>query len=215
MPGQAQRQALIEIAGDARGLGRRGHVRMQLLIGQRPAIEQATDLAQELTGAFLIRRRWRCGLARHQHVTMILIDDLRGDGSPHRVVLLHARGRDADLTRTDGKQAIDTHVRLEASAEIDVAAEHVLNDVAILLGRQPARDRRAGGDLVIVGTCGQKRRARRPPQATTAPTAIERGFPIIVPLIDASPAASSTRPASRTRARPRCNKSPRSIRSGR
>ena len=86
---------------------------------------------------------------------MFLVQDLRGDLPPHQIILLHARWRDRRLARSCRQETALAHVRLQAPAEIDVAAEGIGNDVLILGGRKTARHGGCGlGRRRVPAQCG-------------------------------------------------------------
>jgi hypothetical protein len=143
--GEAQPDAVIEIAGLGRRGVRGGDLGVQLVLGQRAAIEQLADLGQESLGAGIVGRHGGGGLARDQERAVLLVNHLRGDAARHAVILLETGRGHADLGCADGKQPGIAHIGLEPAAQRHRRTEHVVDDLAILLLRQPAHRRRTGG----------------------------------------------------------------------
>ena len=82
---------------------------------------------------------------------MLTPHDLLSDAVCHRIVLLHARGRDADLPASKSEQTLLPKLRLEASLDFDRRPEDGGDYVPILIGSQTTGDRRGRCSLRLGG----------------------------------------------------------------
>jgi hypothetical protein len=130
---QAEREAGVEAVGLERAIARGRNVGRDLVLGEWTPVEQQADAAHELPDAGIVRRLLISRLAAQHHLAMLGLDHLCGNVPRHDVVLLHTGGRDAHVALPDGKQTIHAQIGLEPTAQFDGRAEHVGDDVLVLL----------------------------------------------------------------------------------
>ena len=73
---------------------------------------------------------------------MVGIQNLTRHGARHGVILFHSLRRDADLARTDCKQAVCSQIGLESSAQIDVLTKDIGDNIPVLIRGEPPDDLR-------------------------------------------------------------------------
>ena len=139
------------------GRGDRG---LQLTVGERTAVQHATDFAEELLRAGIVSGGGGGRRAAHQGRAVRFVDDLRGDGVSQGVILLEARRGHAGRSRAQRDQAVGTLKRIEAPAVGDRRPEYVRNGVAVLLFGQTAQIGRTALARRLARTAGRQRDKR-------------------------------------------------------
>ena len=190
--GEARGEAVIEAAEARRRLARDRHRAAEFLGRQRVAEQQAACLREERLGAGLVGPVHPRRLAGHQHVTVLVTDHLGGDRARHAVELLQARRRHVRLRRADRQQAVRAHHRVERTADHDLRAEHVGDDLPVLRLGQQAHGRVAASRRRRRAATGSEPQHRQAGQQDGAEKARRHRWPRHRNLGDQRPAAASS-----------------------
>ncbi len=110
--------------------------RLQLIVPERPTIEQRTHSREECARALIVAARIGFGRAAHQFGAMMLIDHLRGHVARDLVIGLETTVGDVRGPLSDREQALIALLGLEAPLDLDRIAEDIADRELVLTGTQ-------------------------------------------------------------------------------